>query len=159
MKSENGFTMIELMVVLITGLLIAGISLSAYFFSEHSFYVWDKKASVTRMAEGIAQVIAADVRRAKNVALISDSVVFLGQTDCREVSYHFGERTITRNDVTINGDTLIAADAGIAVSPFGYDINVGAMSKFKAESLHVSARQLESSVSSFRASLTDADSN
>lgn len=159
MKSEDGFTMIELTVVLIIGSLIAGISFSAYFFSEKSFYVWDKKACVTRLVDGAAQTIAADIRRAKSVTLISDSLAFLSQIDCKEILYHFEKEAITRNDVALNGDSSVTAAAGIAVSPYGYAINVGAVSRFKTAHLQVNVQQLESSASSFRASLFDADSN
>ncbi len=159
MKNEDGFTIMELTSVLVIGSLIAGLSMTAYLFSEKSFCSWDKRNDVVRLVDGTVQVIVDDIREAKEITLFADTLVTLRKIDDREVFYHFGIGVPGRNDVALNGDTSITVEAGIASSSSEYTVDVDAVSKFLKKTVRVEVQRLGSSASKFRASLVDADSN
>ncbi len=159
MRTEAGFTLTELMVVMFVASLTVGIGFSAYFSSRKLFGEWDRKARTIRLVDGAVQKIAADMRKSKTVTLVSDSLAFLGLIDGKEIAYRFSGGNITRNSVPFNPDPSVAINAGIYPTSYGYNVVVNAVSRIQTASAQADVRQLESSALSLRESLSDAGTN
>lgn len=159
MKSETGFTLTELIVVMFVASLTVGIGFSAYFSSGRLFQEWEREAGTIRLLDGAVQRIAADVRMSKTVTFVSDTLAFLDMIDGKEVIYRFAEGNVIRNDVPLNSDSSAGVTAEIHPTSYGYSVVVNVVSRFQTASARADVQQLESSASSFRESISDANAD
>ncbi len=159
MNSEAGFSMTELLAALLIGSTIAGFCYSAYIYSQKMFLTWDRKSHVVRLTDGTLQTLAADMRKAKSVVLVSDSILSMQQICGKKITYRIGRDPVMRNDVTFNCDSSIALTTSIIAASTGYTIGVASFSKFQTCSTCVEVQQLQSSASQFQDPLFDGSAD
>jgi Tfp pilus assembly protein PilW len=110
-RAEDGFTIQELLVVIVLGVLLVGFCWKVFFFGQRIFRSWEEKLAVSSSVSGALQQIAADIRRSRFVDLSDPNTleIWLQQSDKMVVYSSLGGIT-TRGDVRIHGDMTMAAE-------------------------------------------------
>ncbi len=100
-SEEAGFTIQELLVVLIVGSLLVTFCLSLFLFTGKLFSSWQRHAGARRALDGVLQVISLDVQRASSVTVIPDSLCFVDRGAGRIVEYRLTPDSVLRNGVSM----------------------------------------------------------
>jgi len=105
-QCESGFTIQELMVVLIVSSLLVTFSFSLFLFTGKLFASWQKKIELHSEVSRVLQLIASDVHRAKQVLELSDSTMTLVGTSSIEVIYSTQGNRLRRNHHTVGSESV-----------------------------------------------------
>jgi prepilin-type N-terminal cleavage/methylation domain-containing protein len=96
-RDEKGFTIQELMVVLIVGSLLVSFSFSLFLFGQKLFTSWQKKTEVRTSVTRVLQTISLDILQSNYVAEVSDTALFLTKQSGFNVKYRFDGTHVWRN--------------------------------------------------------------
>jgi prepilin-type N-terminal cleavage/methylation domain-containing protein len=104
---ERGFTIQEILVVLLISSLIVSFCLSLFVFIYKYYISWESKNNLRTAVSSDIQTISYDVLRSTMIREMTDSTLVLIKGSGKEVSYCFAENRITRNDVVLCPDNVI----------------------------------------------------
>ena len=105
-QCESGFTIQELMVVLIVSSLLVTFSFSLFLFTGKLFTSWQKRTELHLEVSRVLQLIASDVHRAKQVLELSDSTMTLVGTSSIQVIYSVQGNRLRRNHHTVGSESV-----------------------------------------------------
>jgi hypothetical protein len=108
---EDGFTIQELLVVMIVSSLLIALGLTVFEFGTRLHSIWRVKSGLRTFVDKAAQAIAFDIMRAKELSGLTDSGFALRIHEGREIRYEFRGQTISRDSLKWESDgiRLIAA--------------------------------------------------
>jgi len=113
-KSEHGFTIQELMVVLIVGSLLIGFTFSLFLFSNKMMFSWQRKSDVQQTVCRVTQTIASDIMKAKEIKEITEtSIILIGKNE-NQIHYSFDGKYIYRNNDIVYSDDNIQVSMKIS---------------------------------------------
>lgn len=99
LREEDGFTIQEILVVLIVSSLLVSFGLELFLFTSKIVGKWTKKTERNSIINSTVQRIALDVEKSSSIENATDSLLILGYHTGKEVSFHSGENGVWRNDV------------------------------------------------------------
>jgi competence protein ComGC len=97
LREEDGFTIQELLVVLLVSSLLVGYCLSTFLFAFRLFSSWQKGIEMRRTVSAAAQLMILEVERSNVAQLKSDSSFVVKREVGRNVSYVLGGDTLSRD--------------------------------------------------------------
>ncbi|MBI1806232.1 MAG: prepilin-type N-terminal cleavage/methylation domain-containing protein [Ignavibacteria bacterium] len=107
LRNEQGFTMQELLVVLIVSSLLAGFCFSLFLFTSKLLLSWQRNTEVRSIVNGTLNTLVLDVQQSKQVTEITDTTLVLVKRGNRTVVYHFSRNRIFRDhDVVASQDGI-----------------------------------------------------
>jgi prepilin-type N-terminal cleavage/methylation domain-containing protein len=101
-KSQNGFTLQELMVSLVVASLVVSFCVSALLFSKRLVTSWQRRVQVQDVAEHTLNAITRDVSSSKRLLDLSDTSLVLLRHDGVMITYKFSRFMIQRSNVALN---------------------------------------------------------
>ena len=102
--SEQGFTLIEFVVVLVVLSVVASLAAGIYVFSTQWVTRWQATIDAENSAHLLAQQVARDVKYAGLIQAYGDSLWMVRQRNGREVTYRFVDSLVYRNERPVAGD-------------------------------------------------------
>jgi len=114
LNAQDGFTVQELMVVLVVGSLLVTFSFSLFLFTSKLFSSWHKRTELRSEVSRVLQLIASDVNRSKQILALTDSTLTLATPSAAEITYRVQEHRIWRNHVQVGSE---ATDYGLHLTP------------------------------------------
>jgi hypothetical protein len=106
-KNEEGFTIQELMVVLIVGSLLIGFTLSLFLFTHKMLFSWQRKSEVERTVNHVLHNIALEISTAREIIEITDTTATFKNKNGNMVTYRFDGKSLYRNhDIIHSGDDI-----------------------------------------------------
>lgn len=96
-KDERGFTIQELMVVIIVGTMLVSFCLSIFLFGQKLFSSWQRKAELQRTVANAIQIISRDVLISSYATQLSDTGLTLKRNSENNVMYGCNGKFIRRN--------------------------------------------------------------
>ncbi len=121
---EAGYTIQELLIVLIVGSLLVGFSFSLFLFVNRMFSTWHKTAEFRQQVQSAVRTIATDISRSRRVVTYSDSALVLEKPTGIGVVYAFDGRSIRRDGISVIADTSIACVVSLKRKTAGRDESV-----------------------------------
>jgi hypothetical protein len=113
-KSERGFTIQELMVVLIVGLLLISFTFSLFLFSNKMMFSWQRKSDVRQTVGRVLQTIASDIMKSKQIKEVTEtSIILIGKNE-NQIRYSFDGKYIYRNSDVVHSDDNIQVSVKIS---------------------------------------------
>ena len=109
-SDETGFTIQELLVVLLVSSLLLSMSLSVFFFTNKLIFSWKQRSEVSLSTHRIMNRVALDCARAIDLEQLSDSTLVLREEGGRVTQYRFRFGRVWRNDVNVESLGLISYD-------------------------------------------------
>ena len=100
---EDGFTIQEILVVLIVSSLLVSFGLSLFQFTTKIVCSWSRKSEASGLVNRTIQQIALDVQKSSVVSAVTDSSLVLQNQIGSYVSFLKRETGVWRNDVLIGG--------------------------------------------------------
>src|SRR5881394_2056663 len=97
LRSEEGFTIQELMVVMVVGSLLVALSFNLYAFTSKLFSGWQKKIALHGEVSRVLQLMASDVQRSKQITELTDSTLALKGSTSTDIGYRNLNGRIWRN--------------------------------------------------------------
>ncbi len=94
---ERGFTIQELLVVMIVGSLLISLSLTTYMFATRLFLSWQAKSEGRAAVERVLQQMVYDIQRSKSIYSMTDSSLTLKSVGEKDISFSFGKGNVYRN--------------------------------------------------------------
>ena len=116
-KDERGFTIQELMVVIIVGSMLVTFSFSLFLFTHKVFSSWQKKSDVQTSVTHILNIMTLDVLQSKLIAEVSDTTMLLIKKSDAYVRYRFEGMQIKRNDDLIGASESTRFTVGVSRIP------------------------------------------
>ena len=117
MRDESGFTIQELLVVLMVGSILVSFTYSLFLSSSKLLESWRKRSALREAVTRTLQSVAIDILRARDISELSDSSLVIVTRKGTETVYHLNRGRVQRNDEFIEpgGDiaiTLTIAEVG-----------------------------------------------
>jgi prepilin-type N-terminal cleavage/methylation domain-containing protein len=100
-RDERGFTIQELLVVLLVGSLLVSLTLSTFLFAGKLLHSWQRRSEIRSTVFRIAHTIAQDISQARDVTSFSDTALNIEMKNGKEVRYRFTTREILRNTISL----------------------------------------------------------
>jgi len=100
-KQEDGFTIQEVLVVLIVGSILIGLSLSLFLFTNKLFLTWSGTNDLKNESNRILYQLAFDIQQSRELIEQSDTSFVLSKSVGRVVRYIYNGKTLLRNDVDL----------------------------------------------------------
>jgi hypothetical protein len=140
LRYEEGFTIQEILVVLIVSSLLVSFGLSLFQFAGKLVSKWKKKTEVHSLMNSVTQRIALDVQKSKSVSEVNDSSLVLEYGIGKQVVFRFNSAGAWRNDVqighvlqgqllsrlTMNSRGMVDARIGLTVTGANPSVHVSA---------------------------------
>ena len=101
-KKTDGFTIQEILVVLLVGSILVSLSLALFQFTNELFQMWYGSTEMKSDANRILHAIALDVQRSREVIEKTDSTLIVSREIGRIVKYSYDGKTLLRNDVDLS---------------------------------------------------------
>jgi hypothetical protein len=98
-KREDGFTIQEVLVVLIVGSILVGLSLSLFLFTNRLFLTWSGTNDLKSETNRILHHMAFDIQQSRELVEHTDTSFVLSKSVGRVVRYSYNGKTLQRNDV------------------------------------------------------------
>jgi hypothetical protein len=98
-KREDGFTIQEILVVLIVGSILIGLSLSLFLFVNKLFLTWSGTNDLKSEANRILYQMAFDIQQSREIVEHTDTTFVLSKSIGKYVRYNYNGKTLQRNDV------------------------------------------------------------
>ena len=98
-KQEDGFTIQEVLVVLIVGSILIGLSLSLFLFTNKLFLTWSGTSDLKSETNRILYQIAFDIQQSREIVEHTDTSLVLSRSVGRVIRYSYNGKTVLRNDV------------------------------------------------------------
>ncbi len=100
-KREDGFTIQEILVVLIVGSILIGLSFSLFLFTNKLFQTWSGTNDLKNETNRILYQMAFDIQQSREIAEHTDTSFVLSRSVGRVVRYSYNGKTLRRNDVEL----------------------------------------------------------
>jgi hypothetical protein len=100
-KREDGFTIQEILVVLIVGSILIGLSLSLFLFTNKLFLTWSGTNDLKSETNRILYQMAFDIQQSREIIEQTDTSFVLSKRVGRVVRYSYNGKTLQRNDVEL----------------------------------------------------------
>ena len=97
LKEENGFTVQELLVVLVVGSLLFSFCFSLFSFVDKVSLTWRRNKELKNVVHNNAENMAFDIQRSIWVARSADSLVTMEKPGKRLVEYRWASGLVARN--------------------------------------------------------------
>ncbi len=107
LNSESGFTIQEILVVMIVGSLLVSFSLSLFLFAAKITGRWKEKREVEEVVHRITEQVALDLNRSTALPELSDSLLAVHTGAARFVVYHFSKNNVLRNGVSFGNQLIV----------------------------------------------------
>lgn len=107
-KNEDGFTIQEILVVIIVGSILIGLSLSLLLFTNKLFRTWSGTSELKSGANRILHQIAIDVQQSREVLEHTDTSLVISKGVGRVVRYSYNGHILSRNEVDLTLPKTIA---------------------------------------------------
>ena len=156
-KDERGFTIQEILVVMIVGSILLSLSLALFQFTNELFQSWygtnEFKSDVNR----IIQTMALDIQHSSEIIEQTDTSLVLSRGLKQEVRYIFGGQFLRRNDVELTPQkckTFLIKLEEIQTEKTtakAFRIKILAQSKWTSYGAEIVASAIQSSTSEFTA--------
>lgn len=101
LKRNDGFTIQEILVALIVGSILIGLSLSLFLFTSKLFQTWYGSSELKRDANRILQRVAMDIQQSKEIIEHSDTSFVISKGVGKIVQYSFNGKSLCRNEVDL----------------------------------------------------------
>lgn len=98
-KREDGFTIQEVLVVLIVGSILIGLSISLFLFTNKLFLTWSGTNDLKSETNRILYQMAFDIQQLREILEHTDTSFVLSKSVGRVVRYSYNGKTLQRNDV------------------------------------------------------------
>jgi len=98
-KREDGFTIQEILVVLLVGSILIGLSLSLFLFTNKLFQTWSGTGNLKSETNRILYNMAFDIQQSREIIEHTDTSFVLLKSAGRIVHYIYDGKTLQRNDV------------------------------------------------------------
>src|SRR6202008_4768834 len=98
---EEGFTIQELLVVLIVSSLLVGFCFLLFSFTHKFLISWQRKTEIHSVVDRTMNAIMLDVQQSKQIKECTDSTLVLLKNGNRQIIYHFDGTSIFRNNDAI----------------------------------------------------------
>jgi hypothetical protein len=98
-KREDGFTIQEVLVVLIVGSILIGLSLSLFLFTNKLFLTWSGTSDLKSETNRILYQMSFDIQQSRALVEHTDTSFVLSKSVGRIVRYSYNDKTLQRNDV------------------------------------------------------------
>lgn len=102
-RDESGFTMQEVLVVLIVGSILIAFCFELFLFVNRLFFNWEITSEFRTEAGAMYQRINLDLQHAKSVVARDDTSLVLIRHDGKRIEYWYSNGQINRNDVQLLG--------------------------------------------------------
>jgi len=100
-KKEDGFTIQEILVVLLVGSILIGLSLSLFLFTNRLFQTWSGTSDLKNETNRILYNMASDIQQSREIIEHTDTSFVLSKGAGRIVRYIYNGRNLLRNDVVL----------------------------------------------------------
>jgi hypothetical protein len=100
-KREDGFTIQEVLVVLIVGSILVGLSLSLFLFTNKLFLTWSGTNELKSETNRILYQMAFDIQQSRELVEYTDTSFVLSKNVGKVVRYGYNSKILLRNDVDI----------------------------------------------------------
>ncbi len=154
--NEAGFTIQEILVVLLVGSLLVSFSISTYLFLGRLFTSWQRTVELHRVVNDAAQAIAFDIQHSGATYLLPDSSFIIEREAGKTVIYSFGSGTLLRNGQPMSVEDgprlsgMITLGGTIARDPVRFRVEVTGVWKGHQFVASCDAAPPRSSFASFR---------
>ncbi len=101
---KSGFTIPEILVVIMVGSLVIGFALSLFLFAAKLVSGWQKKTELTDQVRGVAWAVIQDMDRALRVETVDDSTWKIVLPADRRVTYRASAGAVFRNESRLLGE-------------------------------------------------------
>jgi hypothetical protein len=98
-KKEDGFTIQEILVVLLVGSILIGLSLSLFLFTNRLFTTWSGTNNLKNEANRILYNIALDIQKSREISEHTDTSFVLLRNNGRYIRYIYNDKNLYRNEV------------------------------------------------------------
>ena len=98
-KQEDGFTIQEILVVLIVGSILIGLSLSLFLFTDRLFLTWSITNDLKSETNRILYQLAIDIQQSRGIVEHTDTSFVLSRSVGRVIRYSYNGKTMLRNNV------------------------------------------------------------
>ena len=96
-RDERGFTIQELLVVIIVGSLLISLSFSVYAFTHKLFFSWQLKSEGRETVERVLQQVVYDIQKSKSIDALTDTTLILKSAYEKDAAFLFKNGSIYRN--------------------------------------------------------------
>jgi prepilin-type N-terminal cleavage/methylation domain-containing protein len=100
-KNENGFTIQEILVVLIVGSILVSLSLALFQFTNELFQMWYGTNELKSDMNRIMHAMALDIQRSNDVIEKTDTTLVLSRGIGWTVTYSLSDNSLKRNEVDL----------------------------------------------------------
>jgi hypothetical protein len=97
-SEERGYTIQELLVVLIVGSLLVGFGYSIFLFTGKIKSSWQTNTTLRSTVHRIMNQITWDIQQSKNIVELSDSILILTKKSGEQVKYRFQDSQLHRGN-------------------------------------------------------------
>jgi Tfp pilus assembly protein FimT len=98
LQNEDGFTIQEILVVLIVGSILVSMSFALFQFTNELFQMWYGSTELKNDVNRILHVIAADIQRSNAIIEQTESGVVLSKGSGRQVRYSYSNQVLKRDN-------------------------------------------------------------
>jgi prepilin-type N-terminal cleavage/methylation domain-containing protein len=162
LANEEGFTIQELMIVLVIGSILIGGIWSLYLFAEKVSLTWKRTSEFSEAASEIFATLTADLGEAYvGMALTDTSLIIVKDRWGRTVKYQFRDGQVVRNRVSlyqVEGSTLTIrikiTERGPSGEPAVVSVEMKGQSRGSTFERSASVRLPASSVFSYNAAMS-----
>src|ERR1051326_1855153 len=131
LKSEEGFTIQELLVVLIISSLMVSFTLSLFLFGSKILGSWSKKSELRQAVQQTLIVAMIDLIESSGVPTLTDTSIEFTKNNGSSVHYGYGRGRILRNGAIVSSQEGLVMSMKVArkqVLPQVHDGNVFSIS-------------------------------
>jgi hypothetical protein len=105
---KEGFTIQEILVVILVGSLLIGFSLSLFLFTNKLFQTWYGNSEMKNSSNRILQQIALDIQQSREIIGQTDTSLVLSKGIGKIVHYIYEGKTLQRNEVDLTPEKSAA---------------------------------------------------
>ncbi len=117
---EDGFTIQELVVVLIVGSMVVAFSFSLFLFVNKMFHTWNRKTELHDAVDAVVQRMATDIQKSISIIEITDSTLTLEKELGNVIRYRYNSDTLWRNNDPMFSSENISLHTSIQSVVFRY---------------------------------------
>lgn len=108
LKREEGFTIQELLVVLIVASLLVSLCFSVFSFATKLVASWQTRVQSKEELNRVLQRMAMDVQEAREIEMVNDSVLVIEKKVGERIMYRFDGKSVLRNNVTPGSNNFLS---------------------------------------------------
>jgi len=109
LKNQRGFTIQEILTVLLVSSLLLGFCYSLFSFTHKLLTAWQQRTEMHSFVDHAMNILVLDVERAKDILNITDSTLTLVKNDDQLLLYRFSKGRMIRGKDTISAIDMSAS--------------------------------------------------